>query len=389
MTVPVMNPDPPTMETPAQALEKLAADGLLRRLRETTGLDDPRVVRDGRELWNFASNDYLGLAAHPAIRAAFHEGLDRFGHGAGASRLITGSQPPHHRFEEGLAEAKGTGAALLFSSGFATAVGVIPALVGKDDFVLLDKLSHACLIDGARLSGATLRVFPHNDLDKLGRLLAGIREKHATARILILTESVFSMDGDLCPLAGLLELKEAHGAHVLLDEAHGFGVLGPTGMGLAEQLGVQHRVDFHMGTLSKAAGLSGAYLACSTEWRDLLVNRARSFIYSTAPPPALAHAASAALDLIRSEGGDTLRQQLRENIGPLAPGHPSPIIPRILGTNEAALGAADDLEAAGFLVPAIRYPTVPRGTARLRISVSARHSAEAIDALAEQLASFP
>ena len=377
------------MDQPEKQLEALAREGLLRHLRETNALDAARVLRDEKELWNFASNDYLGLASHPVIRDAFHEGLDRFGHGAAASRLITGSQPPHTLFEEQLAAAKGTEAALLFSSGFATAVGVIPALVGKDDFIVLDKLCHACLIDGARLSGATLRVFPHNDLGKLEKLLEGIRRKNPVAQILILTESVFSMDGDTCPLTEILDLKERHGALLLLDEAHGFGVLGSTGMGLAEQLEVQDRVDFHMGTLSKAAGLSGAYLATSSVWRELLVNRARSFIYSTAPPPALAHASSAALQLIRSEEGTELREQLTANVGRLQPDGPAtPIIARIVGDNELALGHSEALAAEGFLVPAIRYPTVPRGTARLRVSLSAAHPADAVQELARQLARF-
>jgi 8-amino-7-oxononanoate synthase len=374
------------MNEPGDQLRALEQAGLRRALRTLDSPTGVRVTRDGRALWNFAANDYLGLASHAAIREAFHEGLDRWGHGAAASRLITGSQPPHQAFEESLAAAKGTAAALLFSSGFALATGAIPALAGKGDHVLLDKLAHASLIDGARLSGAKLRVFPHNDLGKLGRLLASIRAKAPDGRILILTESVFSMDGDLCPLRELLELKDRHGALLLLDEAHGFGVLGPTGMGLAEELGVQDRVDFHMGTLSKAAGLAGAYLACSAGWRDLLVNRARSFIYSTAPPPALAHAAGTALDLIRSEQGARLRRRLQEHIRLLAPESATPIVPRIIGGNEAVLAASARLEEAGFLVPAIRYPTVPRGTARLRISLSALHPPDAVEALRRHLA---
>jgi 7-keto-8-aminopelargonate synthetase-like enzyme len=205
--------------------------------------------------------------------------------------------------------------------------------------------------------------------------------------VIVVTESVFSMDGDLCPLAGIVEATDRHGALLFLDEAHAFGVLGPAGMGLAAELGLQRRVDFQMGTFSKAAGLSGGYLACSAAWRDLLVNRARSFIYSTAPPPALAHAAAASLALIRSAEGDALRDQLRARIDALVPGHPSPVIPRILGENGAALAAAERLARLGFLVPAIRYPTVPRGTARLRISLSAAHPAAAVDALRAALAS--
>ncbi len=373
------------MRSPEAELEDLAAAGLRRTLRPLDSPAGPRVLREGRELWNFASNDYLGLAGHPALAEAFIAGIREYGAGSGASRLVSGSLPPHRALEESLAAAKGTQAALVFSSGFATAAGSLPALAGKEDVLVLDKLCHASLIDGARLSGATIRVFPHNDAAKLHRLLAGIRAKDPRARVIVVTESVFSMDGDLCPLREIVEAKERHGALLFLDEAHAFGVLGPGGMGLAAQLGLQDRVDFQMGTFSKAAGLSGGYLACAAAWRDLLVNRARSFIYSTAPPPALAHAASAALGLIRSAEGDALRDKLFANIALLSPGHPSAILPRILGTNEAALAAAARLEEAGFLVPAIRFPTVPRGTARLRVSLSAAHPADAVERLGSLL----
>lgn len=369
------------MTGPAEALRKLEAQGLLRGLLALESPAGPRVVRGGRELWNFASNDYLGLARHPEIEAAMIEGVRRHGAGAAASRLVCGTLAPHTMFEEALAEAKQTGAALLFSSGFATALGVVPAVVGKGDFVVLDKLCHACLIDAARLSGATLRVFPHNDLVKLGRLLSSIRARNAKARILVITESVFSMDGDLCPLADIVGLTENHDALLLLDEAHGFGVLGGHGMGLAERENLQPRIAFQMGTLSKAAGLSGGYLAASREWIDLLVNRARSFIYSTAPPPALAHAAAVSLALIRSETGGVLRKKLACHIS-LMGNPPTAIIPRVLGSNEAALAASAALSDEGFMVPAIRFPTVPRGTARLRVSLSAAHPPEAVEALA-------
>lgn len=371
---------------PRQELAELAAAGLLRTLRPLDSPAGPRVLREGRELWNFASNDYLGLTSHPALAEAFIEGVQRHGAGAAASRLVSGSLPPHRELEEALAAAKGTEASLLFSSGFATAAGSLPALAGKQDVVVLDKLCHACLIDGARLSGAAIRVFPHNDVAKLDRLLGSLRTRHPDARILVVTESVFSMDGDLCPLGEIVEAKDRHGALLFLDEAHAFGVTGPAGMGLAAELGLQHRVDFQMGTFSKAAGLSGGYLATSAAWRDLLVNRARSFIYSTAPPPALAHAALAALGILRSEEGDTLRAALRRRIDLLSPGHPSAILPRILGDNAAALETSRRLEARGFLVPAIRYPTVPRGTARLRISLSACHPIPAMEDLQRELA---
>jgi 8-amino-7-oxononanoate synthase len=374
------------MSLPEEELRQLDQAGLLRQLRPLESAAGPRVTREGRELWNFASNDYLGLAGDRRLVEAFKEGLSRFGAGAAASRLITGTLPPHVHFEQQLAAAKGTQAALLFSSGFATALGAIPAIVGKDDHVILDKLCHACLIDGARLSGATLRVFPHNDTERLGELLESIRAK-SSGRVLILTESVYSMDGDLCPLDRMVALKERYDALLLVDEAHAFGVLGPTGMGLAEQLGLQQRIDFQMGTLSKAAGLSGAYLACSAVWRDLLVNRARSFIYSTAPPPALAHASSAALKLIRDEPG--LRERLFENLQRIDNTAKSPIIPRLIGENRAALAASTRLAEAGFLVPAIRFPTVPRGTARLRISLSAAHPPEVVSTLAALLGKDP
>ncbi len=369
------------MSGPGEELRKLEAQGLLRGLVPLESPAGARVVRDGREFWNFASNDYLGLARHPGIEAAMIEGVRRFGAGAAASRLVCGTLPPHRLLEEALAGAKQTGAALVFPSGFATALGVVPAIAGKGDFIVLDKLCHACLIDAARLSGATLRVFPHNDLRRLGRLLSSIRARHAGARILVATESVFSMDGDLCPLAGIVDLTESHDALLLLDEAHCFGVLGAHGMGLAERENLQHRIAFQMGTLSKAAGLAGGYLAASREWIDLLVNRARSFIYSTAPPPALAHAALASLAIIRSEEGRELRRKLSNNISILGESATA-IIPRVMGGNEAALAASASLAERGFMVPAIRFPTVPRGTARLRVSLSAAHPPEAVAALA-------
>lgn len=373
------------MPTPSEELQRLRNEGLLRSLQPLDSPAGPRVFRSGREMWNFASNDYLGLARHPQIENALVEGVGKYGAGSAASRLVCGTLPPHRLLEEALAAAKLTEAALVFSSGFATSLGLVPAVVGKADFILLDKLCHACLVDAARLSGATIRVFPHNDLGKLERLLKSIRAREKDARVLIATESVFSMDGDLCPLRGIVTLAESHDALILLDEAHGFGVLGENGMGLAEHEGLQHRITFQMGTLSKAAGLSGGYVAASRDWIDLLVNRARSFIYSTAPLPALAHAAIASLELIRSTEGKSLRMKLRENISKLS-NSPTPIIPRILGSNEAALSASAALADAGFIVPAIRYPTVPRGTARLRISLSAAHPPHAVELLGAAVA---
>lgn len=374
------------MPKPTEELDQLRAQGLERTLQALDSQAGIRVSRNGKTLWNFASNDYLGLASHPAIIESFIEGIKKFGVGSTASRLICGTLPPHQQLESSLAEAKQSEAALTFSSGFATAIGTIPAIVGKSDFVLLDKLCHACLIDAAKLSGATIRVFPHNDLAKLKSLLSSVRAKSPNAQILVATESVFSMDGTICPLTPMLDLVEAFDAMLLLDEAHGFGVLGPTGMGLAEEENVAHRITFQMGTLSKAAGLSGGYLCATQDWIKLLVNKARSFIYSTAPPPAIASAAITSLQIIRSTEGRALREKIRENIVTLTSGDSKiPIIPHILGSNEATLSTANALIDAGFLVPAIRFPTVPRNTARLRISLSAAHPPEAIKSLATSL----
>ncbi len=370
--------------TPRQQLDALAERKLLRSLT-TFPATGTRVTVDGRALWNFASNDYLGLAHHPALAAAFAEGIGKYGTGATASRLVTGSAAPHHQLEETLAAAKRTEAALTFTSGYNTALSAIPVIVGKDDFVLLDRLSHASLIDAARMSGATLRVFPHNDTAKLSAILSKLRAKHVSVRILVVTESVFSMDGDLCPLAEILAACEAHGALLMLDEAHATGILGRSGMGLAEQLGLQARVPFQMGTLSKAVGLSGGYLAASRDWIDLIANRARPFIYTTAPPPALAHAALTGLGIIHSEEGNSLRETLFENIAILRENHFSAIIPHILGDNETTLAASEGMREKGFLVPAIRFPTVPQGAARLRITVSAAHPRDAVEALAKMV----
>ncbi len=376
------------MRDPDDELAELEAGQLRRSLRRIDSPQEVEVRWEGRDYLNFSSNDYLGLATDERSKAALIEGVERYGAGSGASRLICGTLAPHADLEETLAGFKRTEAALTFSSGYATAVGTLSALAGKDDAIILDKLCHASLIDGARLSGATLRVYPHNDLDKLASHLAWARRKIDTeaGRILVVTESVFSMDGDRAPLEAILDLKEQHGAWLLLDEAHAFGVLGRTGRGLAEAIGIEDgRVDLQMGTLSKAAGLSGGYLCASRSVIDLLINRARSFIYSTAPPPAIAHAAREAVDRIRGEEGSVLRERLWENVALLETAlgvkAESAIVPVILGENEAALSAAESMREAGFLVPAIRYPTVPRGQARLRVTLSAGHRTTDVERL--------
>ncbi len=381
-------PEAANHDSPRAELGKLAAAGLLRTLKALDGGSGGRVSRGGTPLVNFASNDYLGLSRHPRVEEAMVEGVREFGAGAAASRLVCGSLPPHHTLEAAIAGAKGTEAALTFSTGHAVAIGCIPAVVGKDDVVILDKLSHACLVDAARLSGATIRVFPHNQTCRLADLLKKSRAAAANRRILVVTESVFSMDGDVCPLREIVELCEAHEAMLWLDEAHAIGVTGPEGLGLAAALGLQQRITFQMGTLGKALGLAGGYLAASRDWIELMVNRARSFVFSTAPPPSLAHAAVAAIDVCRSPEGDALRATLSRHIATIAmAGHPSAIVPVVLGGNSAALEASTRLADAGFLVPAIRFPTVPRGTARLRISLSAAHTDDEVALLAAAMRS--
>lgn len=363
-------------------LDDLRAQGLWRELRPLDEVEGVIVRRGGRELVNFSSNDYLGLAGSDQLREALADGVAKYGGGSGASRLVCGTQRVHQQLEEALAAFKHTEAALCFSSGFAVALGTIPALVGSGDTLILDKLCHASLVDAARLSGATIRVFPHNHLEKLSRLL-----ETATGRVLIVTESIFSMDGDAAALREIVELKEKHGAWLLLDEAHAVGVLGPQGRGLAALLGLEDRIELHMGTLSKALGLSGGYLAASRQVIDVLINRARSFIYSTAPPPLLAHAAAEMLNLVSGDDGEKRRRRLREHVQSLrrhlsAPEHPAAILPVILGGESEAMQASKSLLEAGFLVPAIRYPTVARGQARLRFTLSAGHSEEQIEQLA-------
>lgn len=382
----------PTLAEAAQAeLQRHTDAGLRRQLRTLDSAQGVTVRIDGRELVNFSSNDYLGLAGTDELKEAFIEGVARFGVGSGASRLVCGNLAPHGELEAALAAFKGTEAALAFSTGYATALGVTPAVVGEGDTIILDKLCHASLIDAAKLSGATLRVFPHNHLGKLERLLSGIRSRDAAARVLVVTESIFSMDGDASPLTEIVDLKDRFGVWLMVDEAHAVGVLGPRGRGLAAALRVEDRIELQMGTLGKALGVSGGYVACSNVVRDLLINKARSLIYSTAPPPAVAWAASVAVQLVQGAHGDHLRDRLRRNIQQtsgavgLTPqagsAWNSAILPLIIGDETEAMHASAALLEAGFLIPAIRYPTVARGTARLRLTLSAAHEAGQIESL--------
>ena len=377
------------MRQPEDELAALQEARLHRQLRPLEPGHPPLLTIDGREIVNFSSNDYLGLSRDEELIAAATEGLARYGTGSTASRLISGSFKVHHELEERLAELKNTEAALSFSSGYAAAVGTLSSLLETGDTIILDKLCHASLIDGARQSGATLRVYPHNHLEKLERLLKSAGEKGSGTRTIVVTESIFSMEGDRAALPEIVELTEDHGAILLLDEAHAVGVLGENGQGLAEELGLQERSALQMGTLGKALGSAGGYVAGERRWIDLLLNRARSFIYSTAPPPAQVAASLCGLNVISSPRGAALRRKLWENIEAFSNMRDAPstsaIMPLIVGENEAALHAAESLFAAGFLTPAIRFPTVPRNTARLRLTLSAAHAPEQIQSLHKQL----
>jgi 8-amino-7-oxononanoate synthase len=381
-----------------EQLQTLRARSLERKLREIGSAQGPEVQIDGRLLINFSSNDYLGLANDSRLREAAIGAIKEFGVGAGASRLVSGTQSPHLRLENALAKWKEAEASLSFSSGYAAALGTVPALVNKDDVILLDKLCHASLIDGARLSGAIVRVFPHNHLGKLENHLEWARREHAGKRVLILTESVFSMDGDRAPLRELVELKRRFGALLLLDEAHAVGVIGPNGRGLASAENLNEDVDVQMGTLSKALGASGGYICGSRTLIEWLINRARSFIYSTAPPPAIVSAALAAVNFLGSSEGEERRLLLWKRISlthELLPCDSaagtgltkntrhaaSAIFPWIVGDEQAAIDLASALQTEGFLVPAIRYPTVAKGSARLRITVTALHEEDQIRSL--------
>ena len=380
--------------------EKLAGElagiesaDLRRTVREVASAQGARVRLEGREVLNFSSNDYLGLANHPALKESAVQAIENFGTGAGAARLISGSQSPHHELESVLANFKGTESALAFSSGYAAAIGTIPALVGTGDVVVLDKLVHASLVDAAKLSGAKLRVSKHNDLADLARILEWAAEQGG--RILVVAESVYSMDGDLAPLLNLVELKEQHGAWLMLDEAHATGLYGEGRRGVAEEFGVAARVEVQMGTLGKALGAAGGYICGSNELVDLLRHRARSFVFSTAPMPAQAAAARAGIKVLESAEGEDRRTRLWSLVDELKNGLiglgwqlpvvQSAILPLMVGAEAEAIALSEQLLEAGVFVPPIRYPTVARGEARLRITVSAAHSSDDIKKLLEVL----
>jgi 8-amino-7-oxononanoate synthase len=379
-------------------LAALHEQGLHRKLRRVDSAQGLRLEIGGKTFLNFSSNDYLGLANHPALKEAAIKAIGKFGAGAGASRLVCGSLAPFHELEEILAAFKKTEAALTFSTGYAAALGTITALIGKDDIVIIDKLVHASIVDAARLSGSKLRVFDHNDLNDLETILKWADEFSKAesgkrkAEILVVTESIFSMDGDAAPLRKIVALKEKYGAWLMVDEAHATGIIGQNGRGLADELGVSNQIEIQMGTLGKALGASGGYICGSRALVDFLVNRARSFIFSTAPVPAAAAAATAGILLGKSNEGDARRKTLWQLVEQLNSKFKiqnskfvSAIIPIIIGDEAEAAAAATQLREQNIFIPAIRYPTVARGAARLRVTLTAAHTEAEVSELAHAL----
>jgi len=376
-------------------LTQLDEHRLRRRRRVADTPCAPRVQVDGRPMLAFCSNDYLGLAAHPLVTTALQEGAARYGVGSGASHLISGHSRAHALLEERLADFVAphleSARALYFCTGYMANLAVLSALADRDTALFSESLNHASLIDGARLSRAAVQVYPHGDTDALAALLSA----STAAKKIVVTDSVFSMDGDLAPLPALLALCEQHGAWLVVDDAHGFGVLGAHGRGALEHFGLRSPYLIYMGTLGKAAGVGGAFVAAHATVIESLVQRARPYIYTTAAAPALAHALLTSLDIIGGAEGAMRRTHLQALIAQLKDTltlqrwqhlpSATAIQPLIVGTNEDALRAADALYEDGLWVPAIRPPTVPAGTARLRVTLSAAHTAEDVAQLASAL----
>ncbi len=360
-------------------LAEVKESGLYRRLRAVESAQDAAIILEGQEVLLFSSNNYLGLANHPALKQAAREATQQYGCGSGASRLISGSMAVHHELEQRLATLKKTEAALVFPTGYHANIGVLSALMGAGDTILSDGLNHASIIDGCRLSRADVRVYRHADSAHLAELLQACPP---TGQRLIVTDSVFSMDGDLAPLAEIVGLARQYDAWVMVDEAHATGVFGPHGGGLVEELGLAGQVDIRMGTLGKALGCVGAFVAGSHELIDWLVNRARSFIYTTAIPPAMAAAVLAALDIVEQE--PERRQQLWDNTRFLSDGlrslgytlgaTRSQILPVIIGEARETMVVAQAILQRGVFAHGIRPPTVPAGSSRIRVTPMATHT---------------
>jgi 8-amino-7-oxononanoate synthase len=365
---------PALLDVAREQLALAAQRSLDRSVKETQRLSGARVRRGAREYVSFSCNDYLGLAHHPRVIAAARAALERYGAGAGASRLVTGSHPPYAELERLLAELKGTERALVFGSGYLANLGVIPALVGKNDLILADQLSHACTWDGARLSGATVMRYAHHRLDHCRELLE--RHRPGFERCLLLTETVFSMEGDCAPIEALRELAKTNDAWLMTDDAHGLGTCSP------------QAADVQMGTLSKAAGSYGGYVCAASEVIAFLENSARSLLFATGLPPASVAAAAAALRIMREDPALVRKPVENARRFTRALGREpaqSPIVPVILGTPQAALAASAMLAEHGYLVVAIRPPSVPPGTARLRFAFSALHEEHDVERAAALL----
>jgi glycine C-acetyltransferase len=376
-----------------EELGELREAGLFRNMRLLHGEQSGRVVMDGREVLLLCSNNYLGLADHPALKEAAIRAVERYGTGSGASRLVSGNMELHEELEARIAEFKGTEAALLFNSGYAANSGIIPAITGRGDVIFSDRLNHASIVDGALLSRARLVRYPHNDVTALHRAMS---ETEHSGRRLIVTDGLFSMDGDLAKLSELAGLKMEFNALLMVDDAHGTGVLGDGGRGSGEQCRVMEKINIQMGTFGKALGSFGAYVAASREIVDYLVNRARSFIFSTALPPAVLASSIAALDLVDSGEGMVLRKRLAENValfrsalrssGFNTMGSESQIIPLFVGEAGPTMEFSRLLLEEGIFVQGIRPPTVPPGSCRLRCTVMATHTVEDLSWAAEVMA---
>ncbi|MEE9567834.1 MAG: 8-amino-7-oxononanoate synthase [Candidatus Binatia bacterium] len=368
----------------AAELQEIKRQGLYRQLRHVEGEQGPTIFLDGQEVLNLSSNNYLGLANHPTIRAAAKEAIDRYACGSGASRLISGNMTLHLELEESIAKLKGAEAALVFNSGFQANIGLLSTLVGEGDVIFSDALNHASIIDGCRLSRAETLIYPHCDLD---RLESDLRRTQKNSKKLIVTETVFSMDGDIAPVREIADLAARYGAVVMVDEAHATGVFGPNGGGIVEEMGLGGQVLIQMGTLGKALGGFGAYVAGSRNLRDLLINRCRSFIFTTSLPPVVIAMAKAAIDIIKKEpqrrralrdNSQTLREGLERMGFPLGRSG-SQILSLMVGDSAKCMILAERLLQNGVFAQGIRPPSVPPGTSRLRIVPMATHTREQME----------
>lgn len=380
-----MSKSNPALDFLDEEIAQLKEAGVFRYPRVLEGAQEPRAIFDGREVINLSSNNYLGLANHPVLRRAALEAVERYGAGSASVRTIAGTMAQHTEFERRIAQFKRTEAALVFQSGFTANSGTVSALLGREDVIVSDELNHASIIDGARLSRATIKVYPHKDVAALRRHLA---DSKGARRVLVITDGVFSMDGDIAPLPDIVEAAEEYGAIMMVDDAHSSGVLGENGRGTVDHFGLHGRVHIQIGTLSKAIGVLGGYVAGDKKLIDYLVHRARPLLFSTSHPPAVTAACMAALDMLQSDpdligrlwdNTDYFRDGLAR-LGFDVSGSETPIIPVIVGEDERAMQLSDRLFEEGVFAQGIAFPTVPRGKARVRTIVTAAHARSDLDA---------